>query len=217
MSQNNNRNSFVLVGKVSSIEKNEGPEKDTVVLMLNVPRLSENYDTVPIVVNDDERCPAVGQYIEAKGIMCTYDLNEDDRRRVLVYARAIITEVLTSESYNGKSEKNRVYLDAHLCKLPVKRTTNSGRIITDLILAHNRITEDNKRVSYYFPCISWGNVAKQMCMLSVGTKVYLVGRFQSRRYRRNSDTEEHTAYEISILDYEKVQKDKKKEGVTNVN
>ena len=56
-----------------------------------------------------------------------------------------------------------------------------------------------------------------MCMLSVGTKVYLVGRFQSSRYRRNSDTEEHTAYEISILDYERVQKDEKKEGVTDVN
>ena len=27
----------------------------------------------------------------------------------------------------------------------------------------------------------------------------------------------HTAYEISILDYERVQKDKKKEGVTDVN
>ena len=55
--------------------------------------------------------------------------------------------------------------------------------------------------SDYIPCISWGRNARYASSLSVGTKVKIWGRIQSREYTKaisETECEERIAYEVSI-------------------
>jgi single-stranded DNA-binding protein len=69
------------------------------------------------------------------------------------------------------------------------------------MLAVNRMY--NK--SDYIPCIAWGRNAGYASNLSVGTKISVTGRIQSREYRKRDsegDVTVKTAYEVSILKLE---------------
>jgi len=51
------------------------------------------------------------------------------------------------------------------------------------------------------PCIAWGRNAKYVSELTVGTKVNIVGRIQSREYQKHNESGEvltRVAYEVSI-------------------
>ena len=55
--------------------------------------------------------------------------------------------------------------------------------------------------SDYLPCIAWGRNAKFVSELSVGEKIYLTGRIQSRQYQKRineNDIETRTAFEVSV-------------------
>ena len=92
---------------------------------------------------------------------------------------------------------NQIQLDGFLCKDPVRRTSPLGREICDLMVAVNRMY--NK--SDYIPCIAWGRTARFASGLSVGDRVQLQGRFQSRIYQKqlpDGTVQERTAYEVSV-------------------
>ncbi len=90
---------------------------------------------------------------------------------------------------------NSIWLDAHVCKSPTYRLTPFGREITDMLLAVNRA--HNK--SDYIPAIAWGRNARLACMLSVGQRIRVEGRVQSREYEKQlqEDVIKRTAYEVS--------------------
>ena len=70
-------------------------------------------------------------------------------------------------------------------------------IVEDVLIAVNRAY--NK--SDYIPCIAWGRNARFVRNLSVGDKVAISGRIQSREYQKKlSETEVKTmtAYEVSV-------------------
>ena len=95
------------------------------------------------------------------------------------------------------SEINQIYLVGYICKEPIYRTTPFGREICDVLLAVNRAY--NK--SDYLPCIAWGRNARFVRDLSVGEKLEVQGRIQSRKYQKRIDdnnTETRIAYEISL-------------------
>ncbi len=88
-------------------------------------------------------------------------------------------------------------LSGYICKPPVYRTTPFNREIADLLIAVNR--SYNK--SDYIPAIAWGRNARFVRSLSVGDKVALSGRIQSREYQKKQPDESFvtmTAYEVSI-------------------
>ena len=88
-------------------------------------------------------------------------------------------------------------LDGFICKEPTYRETPFGRQITDLIVASNR--ERNFK-SDYIPCITWGRNAIRSSEFNVGTRVKVLGRLQSREYKKKIDDgiyEARTAYELS--------------------
>ncbi len=96
---------------------------------------------------------------------------------------------------------NEIELMGYICKEPVKRTSPLGREICDIMLAVNRMY--NK--SDYIPCISWGRNAICASSLTVGTKIMVEGRLQSRNYRKKlSDGTfvDKVAYEVSLLNIE---------------
>ena len=88
-------------------------------------------------------------------------------------------------------------MTGYVCKKPTLRNTPSGKQIADLLIACNY----SKDKSAYIPVITWGREARKSGRYSVGTKVKLDGRIQSRKYTKqindNNDVEEFVAYELS--------------------
>ena len=82
---------------------------------------------------------------------------------------------------------------------PVHRTTPRGKRITDLfIMVRNELT-GNK---CFIPCICWQEQADEAAGWQEGDTVELLGRYQSRQYKKVTDAdtgeyERRTAYEVS--------------------
>lgn len=218
------KNTVTVSGRVSSIEEaydyedqKTGEVQKYFQIIVEVPRFSENYDEVPFIVSS--KFMAHGAIVEdalltVNGTIRTRNYEDDqNHKHTSVYGYADDVIVLTEEEFQALPEMNRVHLEGVLCKEPVFRSTNSGRLITDLMLANNRqcyrqsknpvVNQVRRRKSYYIPCIAWGPNAKAAQKLKMGDTISLTGRFQSRKYRRKADLMQdiHIAYEVSILDY----------------
>jgi len=96
---------------------------------------------------------------------------------------------------------NKVSLVGALCKPPIYRSTPFGREICDMMLAVNRAFSK----SDYIPCIAWGRNAQYAARFSVGDKISLTGRLQSREYQKLLESGEYmtrNAYEVSAFTLE---------------
>lgn len=142
-----------------------------------------------------------GDHVEILGQVRTYNEEQDGRNKlnVVVFAR----EFKCCDKDNNVAHENRISLEGFICKKPIGRISPLGREICDIMLAVNRMY--NK--SDYIPCIAWGRNAGYASNLSVGTKISLTGRIQSREYRKRDADGNITmkaAYEVSILKLESV-------------
>lgn len=172
--------------------------------MLDVPRLSDSSDVIPVTVSErliTGENLAIGSIIEVEGQFRSYNsYNNDGNRLILtVFAR----EINFLEDEKKIKNPNQIYLNGYICKRPVYRTTPFGREITDILLAVNR--PYNK--SDYIPCISWGRNARYCENLAIGHNLKVWGRIQSRVYQKKLDNGEiitKTAYEISVSKMEVV-------------
>ena len=165
---------------------------------VNVPRLSESSDIIPLMVS--ERLINVeedykGLNIMVQGQFRSYNRHEERKNRLVlsVFAREIEFVDETPES----SKTNQIYLDGYICKEPIYRKTPLGREIAALLLAVNRPYGK----SDYIPCICWGRNARFASNFSVGTRCEIWGRIQSREYMKRlseEDAEKRIAYEVSV-------------------
>ena len=165
---------------------------------VNVPRLSESSDIIPLMVSerllnveDDYK----GLNIMVQGQFRSYNRHEERRNRLVlsVFAREIEFVDETPES----SKTNQIYLDGYICKEPIYRKTPLGREIADLLLAVNRPYGK----SDYIPCICWGRNARFASNFTVGARCEIWGRIQSREYMKRiseEDAEKRIAYEVSV-------------------
>ena len=147
------------------------------VLMCTVPEIIKNG------INE-------GNMVKVLGEIRTRNVHENDKNHLEI--TVFVKEVLLYEEY-----ENNVELDGFICKEPKYRETPFGRQITDLIVASNR--ERNFK-SDYIPCIAWGRNAIRTSEFNVGTRVKVLGRLQSREYKKKIDDgtyEVRTAYELS--------------------
>ena len=164
-------------------------------LNLNVKRLSDNFDIVPITVS--ERLLQGGEFkvgntVAIRGQFRSYNKLIDNKSKLLL--TVFVRELTQPESIVNP---NLIELTGFICKEPIYRTTPFKREICDVLLAVNRAY--NK--SDYLPCIAWGRNARYVKNIQIGQKVCVFGRIQSREYqKRLSETETQTrvAYEISI-------------------
>ena len=162
--------------------------------MVKVERLSGNFDILPVIVSERiiSQDWVVGKQVNILGQFRSYNRIVDGKSRLELY---VFVRELLDEPINNKS--NIVELVGCLCKPPVYRTTPFNREIADLLIAVNR--SYNK--SDYIPAIAWGRNARFVRSLSVGDKVALSGRIQSREYQKKQPDESFvtmTAYEVSI-------------------
>lgn len=162
-------------------------------LKLNVPRLSEQYDTIPVTIS--ERLLGdikIGDELSIDGQFRSYNKFEDGKSKLILTLFA--KELLDLEEIENS---NIINLTGFICKEPIYRTTPFGREICDVLVAVNRAY--NK--SDYIPCIAWGRNARFVKNLNIGEKISIIGRIQSRDYQKKLDNEDSitkTAYEISI-------------------
>lgn len=163
-----------------------------------VSRLSDTYDTIPLMVSDriidvDESC--IGKKVEAKGQFRSYNKHEETKNRLILSLFVREIEFIEEDEYISKP--NHIYLDGYICKPPVYRMTPLGREIADVLLAVNRAYGK----SDYIPCICWGRNARFAGKLAVGEHVAIWGRIQSREYQKkigNDCVISKTAYEVSV-------------------
>ncbi len=162
---------------------------------LSVSRLSDQVDLIPITMSDrlvklNEF--KVGRSISIDGQFRSYNKIVDGKSKLML--TVFVREVL---EYDINSNPNSIEVIGYICKEPVFRTTPFKREICDVLVAVNRAY--NK--SDYIPCIAWGRNARYASNLTVGEKVALSGRIQSREYQKvmaDGETETRVAYEISV-------------------
>lgn len=159
-----------------------------------VKRLSGQGDILPLTVSErliEDRNLKPGVFINALGQFRSYNKLVDGKSKLMltVFVRELLDE--------PRKNPNNIVLSGYICKPPVYRTTPFNREIADLLIAVNR--SYNK--SDYIPCIAWGRNARFAKTLSVGEKIALAGRIQSREYQKKfseDDIKTLTAYEVSI-------------------
>ena len=162
-------------------------------LKLNVPRLSEQYDVIPVTISErllnDIR---IGDTLSLDGQFRSYNKLEEGKSKLILtfFAKEIV-------DFDETENTNTINITGYICKEPIYRTTPFGREICDVLIAVNRAY--NK--SDYIPCIAWGRNARFVRDLNIGDKISLMGRIQSRNYQKKvseDHVEDKVAYEISI-------------------
>ena len=162
---------------------------------VRVLRLSGQADILPITLSErliQGGMLGKGKTIFALGQFRSYNKIENGKSRLMltVFVRELLEEM-------PDKNPNSILLSGYICKPPIYRTTPFNREIADVLVAVNRAY--NK--SDYIPCIAWGRNARFVKNLTVGDKIAISGRIQSREYQKKlSETEikTMTAYEVSV-------------------
>ncbi len=163
--------------------------------LVKVMRLSGQADILPVTLSERLIQGATlgrGKRLCAVGQFRSYNKIENGKSRLMltIFVRELLEEL------PGKNP-NSILLSGYICKPPVYRTTPFNREIADLLVAVNRAY--NK--SDYIPCIAWGRNARFVKNLSVGDRIAISGRIQSREYQKKlseAEVKTMTAYEVSV-------------------
>lgn len=163
--------------------------------MLASERLSGQKDIIPIMVSEklvDISKDWTGEFFQAVGEFRSYNKHEDEKSKLELFVFVKYIEILTENK-----SVNNIFLDGYISKPPIYRKTPLGREIADILLAVNRPYGK----SDYIPMVCWGRNAKSVSKLSVGDRLKIDGRIQSRTYIKRiseEETEERTAFEVSV-------------------
>lgn len=174
---------------------------------VHIRRLSETVDDIPVIASGYlvKKDDFDGKYVEIDGEFRSMNMEMEGKSKLIlqIFAKNIRT---TQEKAD---DENKIVLNGFVVKKPVYRITPSGREITNMLIAVNRL----RWRSDYIPCVCWGRSAKWAEDLTVGTAIFIEGRIQSRTYVKKLSDEERevrTAYEVSIGKME-VNDDEKKD------
>ena len=171
--------------------------------LLKVKRTSGYEDMVPCIVKERFAWQIKkGEMVKVNGRVMTNNLYPDGKCKLDVYVYVDKAEEFTEY-------ENHVEFEGVICKENAMRTTMSGKVIVDFILAHNL----NRHVSAYVPSIAWYENAVTIDEAKVGDRFLTIGRFQSREYSKNG--EPRTAFEYCICSLLKVKKEAKHDECEN--
>jgi primosomal replication protein N len=174
---------------------------------LLVKRLSNSCDRIPVMISErliDVTQDCRGEYLMVSGQFRSYNRHEETKNRLVlsVFAREI--EFIEEEPDGART--NHILLEGYMCKRPVYRKTPLGREIADVLLAVNRAYGK----SDYIPCICWGRNARYAGNLTVGSRIQLRGRIQSREYQKRigeGKVVDKIAYEVSASQMEYIEEE----------
>ena len=194
-------NYLVLIGNIVSDKtfSHEIYGESFYLFNLEIPRLSENHDIIPITIS--ERLIAnfdlsIGRKVVIEGQFRSYNSYENEKNKLVltVFAKDIMEYKDEEQDEQKEKISNEVVLTGYVCKKPIYRQTPFGREIADILLAVN---------------IAWGRNARFCENMEVGTEVKIIGRVQSRTYEKKFEdgrVEKRVAYEVSIGSLEVINK-----------
>lgn len=192
----NTVNRIILRGALSGgpIFSHENHGRRFYQFALEVPRLSGTPDILQVLAPEpllDALEVTESDCVEAAGQIRSFNNRLESGRRLVISVYA------TTLRLCGGEPINQVELTGAVCKPPVLRKTPLGREICDVMLAVNR----PYRRSDYLPCIFWGRTAREVSRLTVGDRLSLTGRLQSRNYNKvvPGGVERRIAYEVSAI------------------
>ena len=200
MTQYQDNNTVTIAGVLEDtpVFNHEVYKEKFYIFTLRVKRLSEAYDYIKVILSErlfgSEFDVRKGDFVIVNGQFRSYNNYSGSGSRLVL---SVFAKDIRLGNEEDLENPNQIYLDGFVCKEPVYRVTPFGREIADVLLAVNR--SYNK--SDYIPSIAWGRNAKFCRDISVGSKVRIWGRIQSRDYQKRLDDETvitKTAYEISI-------------------
>ena len=210
--ENYSDNNSILIGGVVVSEpefSHEVFEEKFYSFNLETKRLSDYNDVLPVIISErliDIKSIKNGLLVKIKGQFRSYNKLVDNKSKLVLSIFAKEIEVVEDESVITLNEANFI---GYICKNPIYRKTPLGREIADVLVA---VTRSYKK-SDYIPCILWGRNAKFCETLSVGSRVKLTGRIQSRKYEKKLEDGtvlSKVAYEVSISKFA-IDKDEEKE------
>lgn len=161
---------------------------------LSLMRFSGTEDLLPCLIPEwlyDREMVKPGALVRLSGQLRSYNMHTEGKSHLILN---IYVKEMESLSGCGGLFCNYIYLEGFLCKAPVYRITPKGKEITDCLLAVNLPYGK----SVYIPCIFWGALARRVGNFSVGEEMELSGRIQSRAYRKERETKNRVAYEVSV-------------------
>ena len=128
------------------------------------------------------------------------NLNEIEGSNVIIYGnlksrkRGNLTVLVKDIYETAELGINFVELEGRICKISEKRIAAKNREVITVILAIGN--------GYYIPCIFWNSNARTIEKCSIGDKIRLDGRLQSRTfYKSVLDTKiPKTTYEVSVME-----------------
>lgn len=167
---------------------------------LEIPRLSGKEDVIPLLVSEhliDEHVNYDRKNVAVLGQFRSYNQHVGGKTRLVLTVFVREWELMEEVIIDRMS--NYIELEGFICKEPVYRKTPLGREIADILLAVNR----SYGKSDYIPCISWGRNARYINKYEVGELCRIVGRIQSREYRKKISEdviESRIAYEVSVTE-----------------
>lgn len=201
-----NTNKITLTGKINNVGNAFLAKNGTVCTrcVMEVERLSTTVDTIQLLIpdtvakhdylvtvaNNESNCVTI------QGSLRSANKVENNKRKLVLYVHVDTISEEEPDEFNF----NSIEMTGTIVRKPMYRHTPLGRIVADVFIAHN---PDDKKTSYYFPCVAWGAAGVNISNLNVGDKIKIDGRFQSRKYNKIVDdkVEERTAYEISINNF----------------
>lgn len=157
---------------------------------LSSSRESGTCDVLPCIISEIlKKDIEAGTEIKVLGEIRTRNVYENNQSHLEI--TVFVKNIFPYEEY-----ENYVEMDGFICKEPVYRKTPLGRQVADLLIASNR----SYGKSDYIHTIAWGRNAIKTSEFEVGTRVKVLGRLQSREYKKKIEDatyEVRTAYELS--------------------
>ena len=102
------------------------------ILELSVPRLSDAYDIIPLMISErliDTSKDYRGCYMYASGQFRSYNRHEETKNRLVL--SVFVRELTISDSQNEEdyavNKPNQIFLDGFICKPPVYRKNAVGK------------------------------------------------------------------------------------------
>lgn len=153
-------------------------------------RESGTIDAVPVIISERDikrhgwNSFSYGTHIAINGTFRSYNEERDGRKILVLYVKP------EAIFFGDHGSVNEILMDCIICKRPELRRTPNGRNICDMLTVLPYV---NQKCAYV-PCIAFGNLAKQAETFTIGQKLRISGKIQSRKYYKNGA--ERVAIEI---------------------
>ena len=159
---------------------------------IEVPRLSGAVDTLPYIAPYRHAARLYpGGEMGIEGQLRAY------RRAGERGSRLQLTVLVRKVCGALEGGTNDAEIGGLLLRSPVVRKTPFGREIADLLVTVERAHGKRDCI----PCIAWGRAARSFAGLPAGARVRLLGRLQSRAYRKefpDGTAEDRMTCEVSV-------------------